>query len=247
MRRPVRGPGASLSRRSVCLGLVSAVLSLPLAGCGDSEPDQRKAFIAFLKDRIVDKPGIHLPVPTDDERKSFGPYAAQFDVIADFNHTMDAAAQQTIGGFSNLMGQANSVGALLSHKDEIVQLKDGVGKFRDALQQKLDAANAARAALPAQPDDLKPVYAAAFERDVSQPAALFLEAAPVMQQTLGSLLDVIAFIDQHKGVVTVNGTMVNTSDPKLAPQLNALLQAVNENAQKAQALFQKAQAMAYGQ
>src|SRR5271167_2846482 len=97
--RPVRVFGAAI---------FAAALAFSLAGCGDDEPTQRAAFIAFLNERIVNKPGVHLPVPTDDEVKSFGPYAAQFNVIADFNHKMDAVSAGSIGGFEGLSQQVHS-------------------------------------------------------------------------------------------------------------------------------------------
>ena len=52
------------SRRQFLAGLSVTFL---LAGCGDDEPKQRKAFIEFLQTRIVDKPGVHVPRLNDDQ------------------------------------------------------------------------------------------------------------------------------------------------------------------------------------
>jgi len=55
-------------RSALCILFVVA-----LAGWGNSEADQRKAFIAFLQD-VNNRPGIHYLVPTPNDEKAFGPY-----------------------------------------------------------------------------------------------------------------------------------------------------------------------------
>ena len=45
-----------------------ALLAVVLVAC-DDEPAERKAFIAFLQTRIIDKPGLHVPHLTGDEAK----------------------------------------------------------------------------------------------------------------------------------------------------------------------------------
>jgi hypothetical protein len=69
------------------------LLAVGLTACGESEPDQRKAFIGFLQTRIVDKPGVHIARPTDDEKKSFGPYSAHYAVILGFIDDIDLVAK----------------------------------------------------------------------------------------------------------------------------------------------------------
>ncbi len=235
------------SRRGFCAALFTLVLALPLSACGPDEPQQRQAFISFLKTRIVDKPGIHLPVPTAGERSSWGPYAPQFDVIADFNHALDEASRTTLGDLSSLAANARSIGALVGMRSEVVQVRDGTATFQDTIKRHLEIANAARAAFPPQPNDLKTVYGAAYERDVSGPAAFWMGAMPAMHQGVTTYLDVIDFIEQHKGAVTVDGPMINASDPKLMPRLNELIKTMNDNAAKSAALFNQAQKLAYGQ
>ena len=233
------------SRRAFCAAIFTLVLALPLSACGPSEPQQRQAFITFLKTRIVDKPGIHMPVPKADERISWGPYAAQFDVIADSNHALDDASRKAFGDFSALAASARSIGAL-GVRTEVVRIRDGAATFQSTIKQRLEIANAARAAFLPQPDDLKTVYSAAYERDVSGPAVFWMDAMPAMQQAMTSYLNVIDFIEQHKGSVTINGPIINASDPKLMPRLNELINAMNNAAAKTVALFNKAQNLTYG-
>ena len=203
--------------RAIFAAAFAAALVFSLGGCGDDEPTQRAAFIAFLKERIVDKPGVHLPAPTDEEVKSFGPYAAQFNVIVDFNHKMDAVSAGSMGGFAALSQQVHSLADVVAHKQEIAKLHDVLGGFVPELKKQIAAADAARAAFPPQPDDLKPVYAAAYDRDVTAPATVMVDALPLLDQAIQAMLAVTAFIDQNASKITVNGPMVSTSDPKLQP------------------------------
>ena len=54
-------------------GAMCIVFAAALLGWGNSEADQRKAFIAFLQD-VNNRPGIHYLVPTPNDEKAFGPY-----------------------------------------------------------------------------------------------------------------------------------------------------------------------------
>ena len=235
----------ALWRRGPWPSALVGFMALALAACGPSESDQRAAFIAFLKERIVDKPGIHLPVPTDDERKSFGPYAAQFDVIANFNHALDAASKDTIGKMSVMSG-ARSIEAILAKKDQFATLGQDIDKFASDTRTQLAAADAARAALPPQPDDLKPVYAAAYDRDVTAPAAAWLEVSPPLKSTVASVLDLATFVEAHRGAVTTEGGVIQVKDPKLLEPLNALKKTVNDNAEAINGQMQKIQKLVYG-
>ena len=60
------------------------VFAATLVAWGNSEADQRKAFIGFLQD-INNRPGIHFLVPTANDEKAFGPYLAHYAIILDFN------------------------------------------------------------------------------------------------------------------------------------------------------------------
>ena len=64
--------------------------ALGLGACGDDEPKQRTAFIQFLQERIVGKPGVHVPKLTAEQTAAFGDYAKHYAVIADFNAALDS-------------------------------------------------------------------------------------------------------------------------------------------------------------
>ena len=211
-----------------------ALLGVLLVGCSN-EPAQRKAFIEFLQTRIIDKPGLHVPHLTTDETKSFGDYARQYAIITDFNDGLDKSVAKPMADAIN-RGAIRSLDDVVTRHADFVAARDGIAQLRDAIEKQLAAADAAHATLK-QPDDLKAVFDKAYERDVTTPAKAFEDIFPDLSQALTSVVDLGDFIAQHKDKVTINGSVLQTSDPALQPQLQALLNALiakNEAILKAQ-------------
>jgi len=225
--------------RAACVILLVAFT----AGC-DDEASQRKAFIDYLQARIIDKPGLHVPNPTEAETKSFGPYAQNYQIILDFNDglsrsvaaPMEAAMQR---------GAIRSLDEIASRRADFVAVRDGIGQLHAALDKALAAADAAHTALK-QPDDLKAVFDKAYDRTVTVPAKTFDEIFPAMDLALGNVMALSDFLVQHKGQVNLRGSMVEISDPGLKPQLQKLLDAINESQQAVSLAKQKMNAVANG-
>jgi hypothetical protein len=224
---------AAATRRPFALaGIV--LLTLFVAGC-NNEPAERKAFIEFLQTRIIDKPGLHVPHLTPDEAKSFGDYAKQYAIITDFNDGLDNSVAKPMAEALN-RGAVHSIDDVITRHADFVAARDGFTQLRGALDKELATADAAHAALK-QPDDLKPVFDKAYERDVTIPAKAFADIFPDLSQALTAIVDLGSFLEQHKDKVTINGPMLQTSDPALQPQLAALVTALtakNEAIAKAQ-------------
>ena len=224
----------TLSSRNACRAAAFALLGLVLAGCND-EPAERKAFITFLQTRIIDKPGLHVPHLTPEEEKSFGDYAKQYAVITDFNGGLDKSVAGLMAEAIN-RGSIRSLDDVVTRHADFVAARDGIAQLRGAIDKQLAAADAAHAALK-QPDDLKPVFDKAYERDVTIPAKAFADIFPDLSQALTAVVDLGDFIEQHKDKVTINGPTIETTDRALQPQLQALLDALtakNEAIVKAQ-------------
>src|SRR3974390_2255122 len=92
--------------------LVFAVLT----GC-DDEPAERRAFIDFLQEHIVSRPGVHVMLLNDDLRKSFGPYAKQYQIILDFNDDLDLSALEAA---AKLKYEVNDLTDLATHRPELL-------------------------------------------------------------------------------------------------------------------------------
>ncbi len=226
----------AFSRRAAVFAALA--FGFALAACGDSEADQRKAFIAFLQTYIVNKPGVHVPRPTDADIKAFGPYAAHYAVIVDFTSNPQMMG---IGGKMAEVTQKTSIHSideLVAHRAEIKSVGADLNALREAMNREYAKAQAARAALQ-QPDDLKAVFDKAFERDIAAPAAAFNEAIPVavdIAAVSGKLGD---YIDTHRDKVVVSGTSVGGRDAQTSKELAAFLKALSAAGAKFQGAQQR--------
>jgi hypothetical protein len=219
----------SLSRR-VLVGL-ALIAALGLAGCGDNEPAERKAFIAFLQTRILDRPGVHVPKPTDADNKSFGPYAGHYKVITNFtaDSEMEAIGKQMMQAIQ--AGAPRSLQDVLSRQQDVQAIRESLAKMRVPLDQKFAAAEAARDALQ-QPDDLKAVFSAAFERNVGDPARAFRAALPVVDEALEGVQKVAVYLNAHRNSVTISGSNIQVKDAKVQRELDGLLRGLNAKGQQ---------------
>ena len=115
--------------RRISLTLASiAFAALFLAGCGGNDGQQRAAFVSFLQTRVLDKPGVHVPRLTDEERARFGPYADQFAVITDFNKTMDQSISPKLSEAMRA-GSITSLGDVVTHLAKLQAAKAGIDEI----------------------------------------------------------------------------------------------------------------------
>jgi hypothetical protein len=231
-------------RISSRLGISAVLIAIALIGCGDNEATQRKAFIEFLQSRIIGKSGIHVPKLTADESSAFGDYAKHYAVIAEFNTGLD---QQV----SKPLHQAVEAGAPRSLEDAVGRRKDiatilgGMAAISTALDRQLAIADAAHAALK-QPDDLKPVYDAAYDRDVTQPAKAFAEIFPDAAGAMKDFLEFADFVEQHHGAIRIQGSQIQVSDAALQPQLKKMIDGLSARQEGIQKAQQRLRNLAYG-
>ncbi|MCZ8397568.1 DUF3053 domain-containing protein [Achromobacter ruhlandii] len=223
--------------------LLALALPLVLAACGNKEPEQRAAFMQFLQTRIVDKPGVRVPQLTDEEKKSFGDYAAQYAVITDFNAGMDASVKPM--GSLMQKGAVRSLNDVIARRDDIKTVQTALKDMGEALTKEQGKADAAHAQLK-QPDDLNAVYDKAYDKTVTVPANTFREVLPQISGTLDSSLKVAEYVEAHKTQIDLSGPAPRVQDPTVLAELNKLLQELSAQAQKVQQAQTRLQAVMLG-
>jgi hypothetical protein len=230
---------AGLCRRRIFAFAGAFALALAAAACGDSEPDQRKAFIKFLDD-INRRTGVHFLVPTDADRAAFGDYMRHYTVILDFNKDMKVIsadyqdAMKKVGVGPNV--QPQTFEQLVARRQTFPVLRDITNKSIESFEQRLAKADGDRASLQ-QPEDLKIVYKAAFDKLVAAPVQAMIASDKALLVMLDSSEKIAGYVDQHRTRVTVSGSQVRASDARTLAELNALIKA-HQDAQQA---FQDAQ------
>ncbi|MCL2716259.1 MAG: DUF3053 domain-containing protein [Alphaproteobacteria bacterium] len=202
---------SSVTRRFAVLG--SLCLALVLSGCGDKEPEQRKAFISFLQDRIVSTTRNAVPVMTDKDKEALGAYAAHYDVIFNFNRAMTEATKE-FDKVTNAQGKLSNMQQLQSNWQQLSPLREQLSRVGDTLTAERKKADDLRVGLK-QPDELKEVYEKAYAKLVTAPAKGFTVMLPALQNLLQETENVGRFLSDNKASVKFVGSAIQVQDEAL--------------------------------
>lgn len=217
------------ARGAACL-LVAAAF----AGWGNSEADQRKAFIAFLQD-INNRPGAHVLVPNANDEKAFGPYLAHYAIILDFNKDMKAPADDFMGQLIKIGYGPNprprTIEQIVAAPADLIAAKDAVDKMEQGLETRLAKVSADRAALK-QPDDLKAVYDKTFDRLVTAPAVAFENSAKALLSGIDATVALVTYINTHRTKLVVSGMQIQAKDQRTLDELSPLMKAYQDSGER---------------
>ncbi len=224
MKRHDKTPHTSFRLLATVLLLTLAFCATP--GCGDKEPEQRKAFLAFLDETILPSKGVGLPELSRQERKSFGGYAAHYEIMTAFQAAMAREAGKNarellaLANFEDLAALAKAEGSLRKAAREAEGLRKSVAN----LKEKTDAARDALSL----PEDLAPAYNAAYDKVVTQPAAASVEVFAAVSEAFAAILDLLDFISANGRDMEIDGKNINLRNLGLKDALQDKLTAVNE-------------------
>jgi hypothetical protein len=224
---------------SVCL-----VAALVLSACSPSEADQRKAFIAFLQTDVLSRQGARVPRPDAEKQKPFGEYAAHYAVITRFHDRMDASVAKPMQqAMANAMPR--SIEEVVARKADIVTVRAGFTGMLEALNQSVAVADSERAALK-QPDDLASVYAAAYDKLVTQPATTFREIFPPTDEAFGAVLALAELIERNRGEIKLRGSQVEVANAALRAKVQDAMSAMSSKQRAMTEAQQKLRRVLYG-
>lgn len=208
-------------------GATCIVLAAVVAGWGNSEADQRKAFIAFLQD-INNRPGIHYLVPSANDEKAFGSYLQHYVIILDFDIDMNVSMQDFVAQAIKLGFGPNPVPRTIEQiaaaPADLTAAKDAVDKMEQGIETRLAKVTADRAALK-QPDDLKTVYDKTFDRLVNAPALAFENSAKTLSTGIDATLALANYINAHRAKLVVSGMQIQAKDQRTLDELTPLMKA----------------------
>lgn len=219
-------------------------LALATAGCLDNEPQQRRAFIAFLQTRIIDKPGLHIPIMSDKDIADLGPYADHYRVMNGFHHNVDASIAKDLATAMQI-GSPRSLEDLRNHREVLPVLKSGISRMKDELDKAEAEADAKHKALK-QPPDLKAVYDIAYDRMVTNSAAVFREIGPIITGSLPAIEALAAYLDEHRDTISFRAGSPVVTDPAVRTKLAALMEAAGKAADASEVGKRKLRAMVEG-
>ena len=233
-----------LLRRRIFAIAAFVVLTLCTTGCFDNEPQQRRAFITFLQTRIIDKPGLHIPIMSDKDVADFGPYADHYRIMNGFHHKLDASISKDLARAMQI-GTPRSLEDLRNHRDILPVLKTGMANMKADLDKAEGETDAAHKALK-QPADLKAVYDVAYDRMVTKPAKVFRELGPLIASMLPAIDELAAYLDEHRDTITFRGGSPVVDDSAIKAKLATLMEAAGKAAEASEEGKRKLRAMAEG-
>lgn len=224
-----------LTLRVFCLVL------LTLSGC-DDEASERHAFIDFLQQHIIARPGVHLFLMNAELKKACGRYVSHYQIILDFHHDLDLAPLERVAHLRREISDLNDFGA---HRDDLRALRQAVPEMISLVDKKIETVNAARAALQ-QPSDLKEVYDKAFDRLVTRPATLFRKMLDLLPSSLDAMIAVGDYVAKNAAVIRVVGMDATSVDPVVQRHVRELVEAMHQNDKAATDLKREFEALLSG-
>lgn len=233
-----------MRRGMVSVTIMVVVSALGLAACGDREAEQRKAFVTFLQTRIIDKPGLHVPQLTAEERTSFGPYADQYAIITRFHQVMNESVSPKLAAAMST-GAIQSLGDLVQRRGDLQAAKTIIDQMAAALGDDVAQADEAHRKLDQRPE-VRAVFDTAYDRLVTTSAVTFRAIVPVADKTFADALDLAEYMDRHKGVITITGSTLQVSDAATRTEMNAKLQVLQSSQQAVQTAQRQMQTLVYG-
>jgi DUF3053 family protein len=217
-----------LNRVARCAAVI--VFAVALTAWGNSEADQRRAFIAFLQD-INNRPGIHLLVPSANDEKAFGPYLQHYALILDFNREMNASMSDFVAQLVKLGFGPNpsprTIEQIAAAPADLAALKDVVTRMEQFIETRLAKLNADRAALK-QPDDLKAVYDKTFDRLVTAPTLSMENYTKATGSGVDATTALVTYINAHRGKLVVSGMQIQAKDQRTLDEIAPLMKAYQD-------------------
>jgi Protein of unknown function (DUF3053) len=237
---------AHIITRRLAFAVVAAMFAGALAACGGpNEADQAKALQEFLQTRILDKKGIHMPKPNEEQKAKFGRFAADYDVIVKFNDTMSDAMGEKLPGIMR-QGNITSVSQLVARRADVAAAREALSGVSATMQGALETANTAKSKLT-QPEPLQAVYDQAYARLVTEPAAVTGKIWPELDKALGLTVSFADFLAANKDKFQFNGSMATTRDAKLLAEFNTHVEGMRVAAQGINQAQSDMRKLMYGQ
>ncbi|POE01039.1 hypothetical protein BVY05_10945 [Pectobacterium odoriferum] len=206
------------------LPVLVILAALQLAACGDSEADQRKAFVAFLQSVQSQQDG-KLPTLTEEQKKNFGNFANDYAILTTFSQQFNQAVS---GSLTPMLGQISRIRVPKDYLAQRDDLRQSIGAM-NLLSQHVQAAKAqadnAHRTLK-QPEEVQIPYERLYARTVIQPTNALLPTIPNAIAFAQSLIQIGDFLQAQGDQAVFNGASVQFRTPQQVAQYNNMVAAL---------------------
>lgn len=210
--------------------LIVVFSALFLTGCGNSEPEERKAFIELLQRKVLNTRGIVIEPLSRTDIKAVGRYFDHYKLLEAFPKEM---AKETAKNAKDLLelAEMRSLAAIAESNRALRKADDDAKKLREMTAALLAKAEKARVKLKT-PEDLAPVFNAAYAKVIASPAAATMSFFEGVHAVFTATLDLVDFIKTHDRDMEIAETTINLKNPGLVDDLTAKVTLVREKSRE---------------
>lgn len=207
-----------------CLVLAAFLL---VFGCGDKEPEQRRAFASFLEETILSRPGVAVADLSREQKKAFGDYADHYVLLTGFQRAMSEYAKDAEHLLREPDDAVPAVSARrIAHLEKAAREALALHEKTIKLRAKTDKT---KEKLP-RPEGLAPVFDAAYAKVVARPADTFAAVARASHESLAASIALLDFIATHNHDVAVENGAYAIYNRAVEPEFMALRAVAREKA-----------------
>ena len=225
VERMIKHPGFF---RIGAIGLALVVvlfLVLPWSCSGD-EPEERRAFAAFLAEKVLSAKGAALPELAGKEKRAVGRYAEHYTLLQSFQKDLAKETEKNakellaLTAFENLAALAGAEKSLRKAAREAEEISKLVTSLMAKADNKKDALSL--------PEDIASAYNAAYDKIVSRPGAASSAMFASVRATFAAILDLLDFVASRSRDMEIDGKNINLKNIGLKKDLQAKMAAVRE-------------------
>jgi len=155
-------------------------------------------------------------------RKKFGEYASHYDVIIDFNKSMQEKIVLPLDKLQREFSEAMRPEATVKARTTATtRYRQSLQQIEKTLDDELALAEGKIARL-VQSNDLKAVYTQAVDKHVRFPAKALKAMIPATCELLDKNLALLEFIGSNKGKVEIRDGMIQVKDRSTLARLNEM-------------------------
>lgn len=194
---------------------------LQIAGCGDSETDQRRAFTDFVQNVQLQQDG-NLPPLTGEQKKRFGAFVNDYAILTTFSQQFNQAVRESLVPMMSQVSHIRTPKDYLSQRDAIRQSIGAINMLGQHVQTAKAQADSARQALK-QPEELQVGYDRLYHRIVTQPTNTLLPIIPIALSFAQNLVQVGDYLQAQGDRVVFSGSSIQFMTQPQVTQYNSLV------------------------
>lgn len=204
--------------------IFALIMAFQLAGCGDNDKEQRKAFIDYLQNTVM-RGSITVPTLSEDQKQKLGNYVSDYAILVTFSQNFSRSMDSSLNPLFTTIDQIRVPQDYLLKRDELRQESGALNLLGQQIQSAKSTADTARTALK-QPDDVKAVYDQAFAKVVTDPANAVMPIIPMAASLSQDLIQVGDFLQSIGTQARFDNQSIQLQTQQQVDQYNQLMTSI---------------------